>query len=261
MIRGLYTAYTGMLNQQYRLDTITNNLANVSTTGYKREGATSKSFDEVFGIKVKDSSVGYINQKIGKMSLGVKIGENYVDYSQGPLKETENTYDLALEGKGFFSISFANKNSGEEIIKYTRDGSFITDAEGVLRTKDGDYVLNDGGAQIIIPEDASSVAIDELGNIYADGEFVDTLSIVDFEDYNYLKKDTGENYFVPVDGATETEWTGRVHQGYLETSNINVVSEMVEMIEIQRAYESNQKMIQTVDGLLEKSVNQVGRLA
>lgn len=259
MVRGLYTAYTGMLNQQYRLDTITNNLANASTTGYKREGATSRAFDEVLAVKVKDSSVGYVNQKIGTMSLGVKIGENYVDYSQGSFKETENTYDLALEGNGFFSILFTSKN-GEDIIKYTRDGSFITDVDGFLRTKDGDYVLNDSGTQIMLPTEAADVLVDKLGNIYADGEFVDTLGIVDFEDYNYLAKDTGENYFIAVDGATETEWSGEVAQGYLEMSNINVVSEMVEMIEIARAYESNQKAVQTMDTMLEKSVNQVGSL-
>lgn len=259
MIRGLFTAYTGMLNQQYRLDTITNNLANASTTGYKREGSTSRAFDDVLAIKVKDSSVGYINQRIGKMSLGVKIGENYIDYTQGSLIETENTYDLALEGKGFFSISFTSKN-GEEIIKYTRDGNFITDAEGTLRTKDGDYVLNSAGGQIVMPTEATSVTIDELGDIYADGEYIDTLGVVDFEDYNYLSKDTGENYYVPVNGATETEWTGKVHQGHTEASNINVVSEMVEMIEIARAYESNQKAVQTMDSMLEKSVNQIGRL-
>ena len=260
MIRGLYTAYTGMLNQQYRLDTITNNLANASTTGYKREGATSRAFDDVLAVKIKDSSVANINQNIGKMSLGVKIGENYVDYSQGSLVETENTYDLALEGNGFFSISFTNK-SGEEIIKYSRDGSFTTDAEGTLRTKDGDYVLNSAGGQISIPTDATQIAIDELGNIYADGDLIDALGIVDFEDYDYLAKDTGENYFTATEGAAETEWTGKVHQGYTEASNINVISEMVEMIEIARAYESNQKAVQTMDTMLDKSVNQVGRLA
>lgn len=260
MVRGLYTAYTGMLNQQYRLDTITNNLANASTTGYKREGATSVAFDDVLAIKVKDNSVGYVSEKIGSMNLGVKIGETYVDYSQGGFKETENTYDLALEGAGFFAISFTNKN-GETITKYTRDGSFMTDAEGALRTKDGDYVLNDTGSEIYIPTEATEILIDELGGIYADGEYVDTLGIVDFEDYNYLSKDTGENYYVAVDGAVETEWTGKVSQGYLEMSNINVVSEMVEMIEITRAYESNQKAIQTVDDMLDKSVNNVGRLS
>ena len=98
MVRGLFTAYTGMLNQQYRLDTITNNLANAATTGYKREGATSRAFDDVLGVKIKDSSVSYVIQEIGNMNLGVKIGENYTDYKQGSFKETGNTYDLALAG-------------------------------------------------------------------------------------------------------------------------------------------------------------------
>ena len=259
MIRGLYTGYTGMLNQQYRLDTITNNLANATTTGYKREDTTSRAFDDVLAIKIKDKSVNYINQKIGKLSLGVKIGENYVDYSQGSLVGTENTFDLALEGNGFFSISFMDK-SGNVTTKYTRDGSFTVDAEGILRTKDGDYVLNEGGEQITIPVDGTEISIDELGNIYSDSEYVDTLGITDFEDYDYLAKDTGENYFITVDGATPAEWTGKIHQGYLESSNINVISEMVEMIEIQRAYEANQKVLQTEDSLMDKSVNQIGRL-
>lgn len=257
MVRGLYTAYTGMINQQYRLDTITNNLANSATTGYKREGATSKAFDEVLAVKVKDGSEAYINRGIGNVSLGVKIGENYTDYSQGSFRSTGNTYDLALEGNGFFSISFTNRY-GEESTKYTRDGSFITDNEGALRTKDGDYVLGQGG-EIYIPTDASEVSINALGEIYADDMYIDTLDIVDFEDYNYLKK-YGENMCESVDGAEMKDVTAKVHQGYLEASNVNVVSEMVEMITITRAYESNQKIIQSMDTMLEKSVNEVGRV-
>lgn len=257
MVRGLYTAYTGMINQQYRLDTITNNLANAATTGFKKEGVTSKAFDEVLAIKVKDSSEAYINRGIGDISLGVKIGENYTDYTQGAFKETGNTYDLALEGNGFFSISFANKN-GEEMTKYTRDGSFIMDVEGALRTKDGDYVLGLGG-EIFIPTDANEVSINKTGDIYADGEYIDTLDIVDFEDYNYLEK-YGENMYTAVDGAQMQDAAATVNQGYLEASNVNAVSEMVEMITISRAYEANQKMIQTVDSMLEFSVNQVGKV-
>ena len=258
MVRGLFTAYTGMLNQQYRLDTITNNLANAATTGYKREGATSRAFDDVLGVKIKDSSVSYVIQEIGNMNLGVKIGENYTDYKQGSFKETGNTYDLALAGNGFFAISFTNKN-GEEMTKYTRDGSFTTDVDGVLRTKDGDYVLNDGGGQITIPTDAADVVVDEMGNIYADGDLVDTLGITDFENYDYLEK-YGENMYTPVEVAEEIESVAAVRQGYLEMSNINAVSEMVEMIAITRAYEANQKAVQTADSMIEKSVNTVGSL-
>ncbi|MDY5577979.1 MAG: flagellar hook-basal body protein [Lachnospiraceae bacterium] len=257
MVRGLYTAYTGMINQQKRMDTVTNNLANASTTGYKREGVTSKSFKEVLGVKIKDLSVPYLNEGIGYMSLGVKIGENYTDYSQGSFKETGNTYDLGLDGQGFFAISFTDKN-GNESVKYTRDGQFTTDVDGYLRTLEGDYVQGDAG-NIMIPTDAQQVSINQQGEIYADGEYVDTIQIVDFEDYNYIKK-YGENLYDIVDGATEIESDAKIRQGYLEMSNINVVNEMVEMITISRAYESNQKLIQTTDSMLEKSVNEVGKV-
>ena len=184
MVRGLYTAYTGMVNQQKRLDTITNNLANASTTGYKREGATARAFDEVLGVRINDKTSAYQVTPVGNMSLGVKIGENYTDYSQGSLKNTENTYDLALEGNGFFSISFTNKQ-GEQSIKYTRDGNFTLDVDGGLRTTDGDYVQGEGG-DIYIPTDAAKVAITITGDIYADGEYIDTIKIVDFENYDYI---------------------------------------------------------------------------
>ena len=110
MVKGLYTAYTGMLNQQHMLDTITNNLANSATTGYKKEGATARAFDDMFIIKVKDGSEDYIDKRIGKASLGVKIGENYTDYTQGNLKITDNPYDLAITGDGFFEISYVNNH-------------------------------------------------------------------------------------------------------------------------------------------------------
>ena len=257
MVRGLYTAYTGMINQQKRLDTVTNNLANASTTGFKREGLTSKSFDQMLTVKLNDLSVPYLNEEIGKMSLGVKIGENYTDYSQGSFKETGNTYDLALAGNGFFTISYTDKK-GNTSEKYTRDGEFTMDSEGYLRTLEGDYVQGEGG-NIMIPVETSEVSIRDNGDIYADGEYVDSLRIVDFEDYNNIEK-FGENLYNVVDGATETESTAAVKQGYLEMSNINVVKEMVEMITISRAYESNQKLIQTEDDMLDKSVNQVGKV-
>lgn len=256
MVRGLYTTYTGLMNQQIRLDTISNNLANSATTGYKREDTTAQAFDEVLAVKVKDSSEAYVNRSIGSMSLGVKIGENYTDYSQGAFKSTGNTYDLALEGNGFYSISFTNKD-GEESTKYTRDGSFTLDSEGYLRTKDGDYVLGENG-KIQLPTNAE-VTIDSQGVIYADGTREDKLAVVDFADYDYLEK-YGENMYNAVDGAQITNSTAQVHQGYLEASNVNVVKEMVEMINVTRAYESGQKLIQSIDGTLEKSANTIGQV-
>ena len=221
MVRGLYTAYTGMMNQQARLDVITNNLANASTVGYKKEGSTSQAFDSMYTQKIKDGSEGYINRRIGKESLGVKIGETYTDYTQGSFKVTGNTLDLALEGTGFFNIEYASK-SGNTSTKYTRDGSFSINNEGMLVTEDGDYLLGENG-RIQIPSGAE-VVVDELGNVYADEQLVDKIKLSDFEDYNYLKK-FGENLYTAVDGATEKTGDGKVRQGYLEMSNINVISE------------------------------------
>lgn len=251
MVRGLYSAYTGLLNQQHMLDTITNNLANSATTGYKKEGSTAKAFDEMFAIKVHDGSEDYIDKRIGKVSLGVKIGENYTDYTQGNLKGTENPYDLAIAGTGFFEISYTNK-SDEQSMKYTRDGSFTVTRDGFLVTKDGDFVQGqDGNIQLSTKVDA---VIDEMGHIYQNSTLVDTIKIVDFEDYNYLKK-FGENMYDGVDGIKQKEGDFLIQQGYLEASNANVISEMVEMITITRAFEMNQKFVQAADETLEKDVN------
>lgn len=259
MLKGLYTAYTGMINEQHRMDTMTNNLANADTNGYKKEGTTSQAFDGVLAYKIKDlSESGNLPKRMGTMNLGVKIGENYVDYSEGPIKETGNNLDLALSSNGFFAVEYTNK-AGETSTKYTRDGNFTMDNQGYLRTQDGDYVLDERGRHIRM-NTAIKPGIDRAGNIYQDGEYVATLGITDFEDYDYLER-YGENYFQPVDGAREIEPENtNIYQGYLELSNISIVTEMVNMITIQRQYESNQKLITTYDDTLETAVNQIGKL-
>ncbi|MGN0331027.1 MAG: flagellar hook-basal body complex protein, partial [Kineothrix sp.] len=148
MLKGLYTAYTGMVNEQNRMDVITNNLANANTNGYKKEGATSQAFNDVLAYKLKDMTEAPGTAKIlGVNNPGVKIGEGYTDYSQGPMKSTGNTFDLALSGDGFFTISYLNKN-GDASLKYTRDGSFTLNAQGYLVTHDGDYVVAENGGRI-----------------------------------------------------------------------------------------------------------------
>ena len=166
MLRGLYTAYTGMLNEQYRMDIMSNNLANADTTGFKKEGSTSQAYDEVMAVKIKDLSENpNVPKRLGNMSLGVKIGETFTDFSQGSLRITENPYDLALGGDGFFNIEFTNK-SGETSTKYTRDGGFTLTKEGWLVTKDGDYVLGENDARIQVSTTAAETVIDRMGNIY-----------------------------------------------------------------------------------------------
>ncbi len=251
MLRGLYTAYTGMLNQQQRLEVTTNNLANATTVGFKKEGATSQAFDECLAIKINDCTVNYRHQDIGNMSLGVKIGETYTNYTQGSFRETGEAFDLAIGGSGFFNISYTNKN-GITSTLYTRDGSFSLTQDGHLVTKDGDFVLGESGEPIVLPTDAK-ITIDSLGNIYEGDELLDSIKITDFEDYNYIDK-FGENMYKVVDGAVEVDATGQINQGYLEMSNVQTVEEMVNMITIQRAYEAAQKVETAMDGILEQTV-------
>ncbi|MCR4999599.1 MAG: flagellar hook-basal body protein [Lachnospiraceae bacterium] len=266
MIKGLYTAYTGMINQMNRMDVLTNNLANSATNGFKKEGATTQSFDSMFSYRIKDSSSYYLNDRLGKVRLGAKIGENYTDHSQGSLRETENNTDFSIGGAGFFAIAFTNK-AGQSSIKYTRDGAFALTKEGYLVTKDGDFVLNQHGASnsdlnrnnFIRLDPNHPFTVDTSGNIYQDNQFMGQIGVVDIEDYNYIEH-YGENMYQLVDGGRVKDADVELYQGVLEMSNVNVVSEMVEMITVTRAYESNQKVIQTIDETMDKAVNQLGKL-
>ncbi len=263
MVKGLYTAHTGMINEQHRMDTLTNNLANSATTGFKKEGATSQSFDSVLAYKIKDTSESpNVAKKLGVNTPGVKVGENYTYHTQGSFRSTGNSYDLAISGNGFFTVEFTNK-AGEVSTKYTRDGSFVVNDDGYLVTKDGDFVMGTmGGSSQVVPielDPKKETAIDQSGRISQNNQVVGQLQITDFEDYDYLEH-YGENYYQTVEGATEIDSEAKVFQGYLEASNVQVVSEMVEMISVTRAYEANQKIIKAYDDTLSIAVNQVGKV-
>lgn len=257
MLKGLYTAYTGLRNEQYRMDIMSNNLANSSTVGFKKEGSTSQSFDAVLTSKLKDTTeAGGMPRRIGYNNPGVKIGEVYNDFTTGSFQITDNTFDLALSDNGFFTIEFRNK-AGVTSTKYTRAGDFELNKDGFLVTKDGDYVLGVNGRIRLDPNEEAAVNRD--GSITQNGAVVARLRITDFEDYDYLVK-YGETYFETVEGAETKNAETEVFSGYLEASNVQVVSEMVDMINITRAYESNQKIMQTYDSTLEVAVNQLGRI-
>ena len=243
-----------MYNEQKRLDVISNNLANSATVGFKKEGATSQSFDDVLAIKVRDD---HGDAYIGNMSLGVKIGEVYTDYSQGSVRETGNTYDLAIDGSGFFTIDYTDAN-GNTSTRYTRAGEFLITKEGYVVTSEGQHLMGES-QWLQVPVDAVEVMVDTDGTVYADGTAVDKVRLTDFEDYNYLKK-FGETMYQPVQGAVEKDATGSILQGFTEQSNVNVVSEMVNLINITRAYEANQKVIKAMDDLLQIDVSSVGKV-
>ncbi len=256
MIKGLYTAHTGMVNEMNRLDILTNNLANADTTAYKKEGTTSRTFADELAIKIKDTSTYGLHQNLGEMSLVTHLGQVYTDYSSGSIEVTDNETDFAIDGNGFFAVSFTDKE-GNTSVKYTRDGNFVVDRDGYLRTKDGDFILNDAGGNIQI-DPLQAFAVDEMGYIYQNDVLVGNIGLVDFENYDYLEK-YGENMYNLLEGGQIIEATGSIRQGMLESSNVNVVDEMVNMIAIQRAYEAGQKVITSIDETLAKTV-QLGKV-
>ena len=269
MVKGLYTAYTGMIEEQKRLDVLSNNLANASTSGYKKEGTTNASFARVLSLRIKDADDPGVNlsQGIGYIQMGDKVGETYTDYSQGSLKITDKSSDLAIAGDGWFAIEYTDK-AGNTSIKYTRDGEFTVDQNGYLRTSDGDYVLNMNGAlnsqggiaNYVQVDPLQDYTIDSQGNIFQQGVQVGTVGVVDFNSTDYITK-YGENLYDLEDGGAVVAASDyQIEQGTLETSNVNVVDEMVDMITIQRAYEAGQKMIQAEDETLEMATSQVGRV-
>lgn len=257
MTRGLYTAYTGMINEQKRLDIISNNLANSATIGYKEENVTSRSFKDYMMMKIRDGSNAFIDEPVGKVNPGVKIGETYMDWGQGSLRETGNTYDLAIQGNGFFTMRVTDAN-GNSSIKYTRCGTFKCTKDGFIVDAEGNHLQGSGG-DLVVPVEANEIVVREDGSVFADGVLIDTIQITDFEDYDYLEL-YGDNMYNAVDGATIIGSTAVIEQGFTEQSNVNVISEMVSMITITRAYEAGQKMIRTQDTLLDSSVNQVGKV-
>ena len=248
-----------MINEQRRMDALANSLANVDTNAFKKEGATSQAFDDILAYNIKDKSEFYLTRREGPMVPGVKIGETYVDWSEGPLKETHSNLDLALTSTGFFKIEFTSKQ-GDTSIKYTRDGAFTLTQEGDLVTKDGDYVLDQYDRHIRL-NPMEEVQINRMGEIYQGDNLVATVGVTDFEDYNYLEH-YGENMYQAVDGATEVAIPPEtmVLSGYLEQANVSIVHEMTNMIAIQRNYESNQRVITTIDSTLQIAANQLGRL-
>ena len=163
-----------------------------------------------------------------------------------------------MSDAGLFAVSYTNKE-GETSTKYTRDGGFTLTQRGELVTRDGDAVLDVDGRPIKL-DPLLSAEINTSGEIIQGGSVVATIQVTDFEDYNYLER-FGENYFQPIEGARELdEVETQVYSGYLETSNISMVSEMVNMITVSRAYETNQKVITTYDSTLDIAVNQLGKI-
>ncbi len=256
-----------MIEEQRRLDVLSNNLANSNTTGYKKEGTTNAAFDRQLALRIRDSGDLGFSRGLGDIQQGVKVGETYTDWSQGSFHITDEKSNLAIGGDGFFAIAYTDKQ-GNTSVKYTRDGEFTVDSQGYFRTANGDYLLDMNGAtsgqiseaNYVRVDPLQTYTVDELGNIWQNNTIVDTVGVVDVNDTDYLSK-YGENLYDLVNGGTVTRGTNfQIEQGTLETSNVNVVDEMVSMITIQRAYEAGQKVIQAEDETLDMATGQVGKV-
>jgi flagellar basal-body rod protein FlgG len=269
-----------MVVQMHRMDALANDLANVDLTGYKRDISVQKAFPTILLRRMSDDGVHRIplgsidvGPVVGELGTGVEQNEVYTVFGQGAMKQTDNDFDLALEGQGFFAIQTP---AGE---RYTRNGSFLITQEGWLVTKEGDLVLGENGPMKL---KKNNFVVDEDGVVWQNGlyaddddrlvsreenewertERVDRLRVVDFDERRYLRKQ-GNSMWSATEESGDPLITGenraRVRQGFLEASNVNPVTAMVEMIEVQRSYEANQRLIQTHDALLGRLINEVIR--
>ena len=256
MIRSLWVAKTGMEAQQMQLDTISNNLANVSTNGYKRGHVV---FEDLIYQNLRQAGAASSDQTQLPTGLQVGLGVRSVatsrNFSQGNLQQTSNNLDLAIKGQGFFQVQLPDGTTG-----YTRDGSLQVDGAGQLVTNNG-YVVHPG---ITIPATAQSVTIASDGTVsvalpnQTAAQTIGQLQLAGFVNPSGLEP-KGQNLWgetaasgTPNAAAPGSNGLGSLQQGYVETSNVNVVEELVAMIATQRAYELNSKAIQTSDQMLQK---------
>jgi flagellar basal-body rod protein FlgG len=228
MDRGLYIAASGMLAEQARQDLISHDLANASTPGYKQDRVASTSFGD---LMLADTTTG---RPVGGLGLGTQIDRQVTDLTGGPVRDTGEPLDFAVEGDGFFAVRTAGG------VRYTRDGQFSRSAAGTLVTATGDDVLGPGGAPVRVGTDGH-VASTAIGVVALTNPACQ-----------------GDNLFTGTAGGAAT---GRVRGGALEGSAVDPVHTMVEMLGSLRAFEAGQRVITTIDSTLNKAANQVGSVS
>jgi flagellar basal-body rod protein FlgG len=256
MIRSLWISKTGLDAQQTNLDVIANNLANVSTTGFKRSRAV---FEDLLYQTLRQPGSQSSQQTQVPTGLQVGTGVRPVAteriFTQGNLQQTGNAFDLAINGQGFLQVQMPDGTTG-----YTRDGSFHVDAQGQVVTSNGYPLL----PAITVPANSTKVSIGADGTVsvmvpgQVAGQNVGSIQLANFINPAGLQP-LGQNLFLetsasgaPQAGTPGTNGLGLLNQGYVETSNVNVVEELVSMIQAQRAYEINSKAIQTSDQMLQR---------
>ncbi len=256
MINSLWIAKTGMTAQQTQLDVISHNLSNVSTTGFKRNNAVFEDliYQNLRQVGAQTSEENQLPTGL-HLGLGVRTVATSRNFTQGSLQQSSNSLDVAINGNGFFEVQLPDGTIG-----YTRDGSFQLDSQGRLVTSGGLPVANG----ITVPQGATSISISESGVVSAtlagnpQPQQLGQLAMSSFINAAGLQP-VGQNMYqesaasgAPPQGQPGTNGLGVMRQGFLETSNVNVVEELVTMIQTQRAYEMNSKAIQTSDQMLAK---------
>lgn len=248
MVRGIYAAGTGMLLQRRKMETITSNLTNVETSGYKKNYLVSHSFDDVLLERINDPSVT-MNYYAGPYNFGTQVDQVYLDFTQGSFEPTGLSTDLAIAGDGFFVM----ETEGGE--RYTRASAFYLNAEGCLTDGEGHYLLGENGRLRVMSDDFS---VNTNGDIFINGEYYDTIRVVQFEDNSVLRSQGSNLFSAEAEPVQATDF--EVKQGFLEGSNVQAAREMVDMITVYRAYETNQRMLTMYDEIVGKAVNEIGGL-
>jgi flagellar basal-body rod protein FlgF len=268
LVRGLYTAASGALVAESMADNVANNLANADTAGFKQtllQIQSSPTMD-IYRIQTDPGKTPgnplpgvSVAQPVGPLGSGSQVYDTPTNFEQGPLAATGNPYDLAISGSAnaFFTIATPNG------IRYTRDGEFTPDAQGVLRTKDGNAVLGANGQQIQIPQNvtanAGPVSIAADGTIYQNGQTAGQVAITSFNSLLNLRPE-GANNFATTGNAGAYAATGvSVQQGFVEKSNGNIVTSMVQLINAERWFDANEKSIKTQDDATNTAISVVAR--
>ncbi len=254
MLRSFYTSVSSLITMENKQNVITNNMANANTNGFKSESLITKGFDEVL-LATRENDVF---NELGTLSLGVNIDEINTKFTQGLIKETSRPTDFAIDGRGFFVVQRNVGGQYENV--YTRDGNFKISIDGTLMTTTGDKVLGTnlqtGAVEPIFVGDSEFV-LDNNNVIQVEGFANYELATVDFEDYNALTK-IGDNYYKGENPMMNTNiW---VNQGYIEGSNVDLGTEMINMMTTMREFETNQKMVQIIDETMEKAATEIGRI-
>ena len=254
MIRGLYTAASGMLASMRRMEFVTNNVANAQTAGFKQDRSALSTFDEM--MILQDGSVTPPGQhnELGELGIASVAEEPMIDFTQGSLQQTDRALDMALEGPGFFTVQTPDG------LRYTRDGGFTRNATGRLTTGEGHLVLGVDGNPIQVPPGRLVVGPD--GTLTAEDQEFGKLAIVEFGLEQPLKK-VGNNQFATRNEGDQPHAAvaTAVRQSFIESSNVDMAGAQTTMLELQRAYDASQRMIQYQDELVGRAVNDIARPA